>query len=101
MVSVRGGVDKKEKKKEGEKVPQNIYILNERMRFNLHCRFNENGIQIQKFTASAFRKLPSIYVFSYFPFGFEGRIWDLIVSVTDHCLSFYLNSLLITTSETI
>ena len=38
---------------------------------------------------SAFRKLPSIYVFSYFPFGFEGRIWDLIVSVPDHCLSFY------------
>ena len=29
------------------------------------------------------------YVFSYFPFGFEGRIWDLIVSVPDHCLSFY------------
>ena len=41
------------------------------------------------FTASAFRKLPSVYVFSYFPFGFEGRIWDLIVSVPDHCLSFY------------
>ena len=40
--------------------------------------------------ASAFRKLSSIYVFSYFPFGFEGRIWDLIVSVPDHCLSFYL-----------
>ena len=39
------------------------------------------------FAASAFRKLSSIYVFSYFPFGFEGRIWDLIVSV--HCLSFY------------
>ena len=31
----------------------------------------------------------SIYVFSYFPFGFEGRVWDLIVSVPDHCLSFY------------
>ena len=31
----------------------------------------------------------SIYVFSYFPFGFEGRMWDLIVSVPDHCLSFY------------
>ena len=31
----------------------------------------------------------SIYVFSYFPFGFEGWIWDLIVSVPDHCLSFY------------
>ena len=42
-----------------------------------------------RFTASAFRKLPSMYVFSYFPFGFEGRIWDLIVSVPDHCLSFY------------
>ena len=39
---------------------------------------------------SAFRKLSSIYVFSYFPFGFEGRIWDLIVSVPDHCLSFLL-----------
>ena len=36
-----------------------------------------------------FRNLPSIYVFSYFPFGFEGRVWDLIVSVPDHCLSFY------------
>ena len=42
-----------------------------------------------QFAASAFRKLPSVYVFSYFPFGFEGRMWDLIVSVPDHCLSFY------------
>ena len=42
-----------------------------------------------RFAASALRKLPSVYVFSYFPFGFEGRIWDLIVSVPDHCLSFY------------
>ena len=42
-----------------------------------------------RFTASAFRKLPSIYVLSYFPFGFEGRMWDLTVSVPDHCLSFY------------
>ena len=41
------------------------------------------------FAASAFRKLSSVYVFSYFPFGFEGRIWDLIVSVPDHCLYFY------------
>ena len=45
------------------------------------------------FAASAFRKLSSIYVFSYFPFGFEGRIWDLIVSVPDHCLSFYFTIL--------
>ena len=37
----------------------------------------------------AFHKLLSIYVFSYFQFGFEGRIWDLIVSVPDHCLPFY------------
>ena len=36
-----------------------------------------------------FRKLLSAEVFSYFPFGFHGRIWDLIVSVPDHCLSFY------------
>ena len=35
------------------------------------------------------RKLLSIYVFGYLPFGFEHRIWDLIVSVPDHCLSFY------------
>ena len=31
----------------------------------------------------------SFYVFSYFPFGFEGMMWDLIVSVPDHCLYFY------------
>ena len=36
----------------------------------------------------------TVYVFSYFPFGFEGRIWDLIVSVPDHCLSFYFPILL-------
>ena len=42
-----------------------------------------------RFTASAFRKLLSVYVFSYFPFGFEGRIWDVIVSVPDHYSSFY------------
>ena len=41
------------------------------------------------FAASAFRKLSSICVFSCFPFCFEGRIWDLIVSVPDRCLSFY------------
>ena len=45
-----------------------------------------------RFTASAFCKLLSIYVFSCFPFGFEGRMWDLIVSVPDHCLSFYLRN---------
>ena len=43
-----------------------------------------------RFTARAFRRLLSVYVFSYFPFGFEGRMWDLIASVPDHSLSFYL-----------
>ena len=42
-----------------------------------------------RFAASALRKLLSVCVFIYFPFGFEGRMWDLIVSVPDHCLSFY------------
>ena len=37
----------------------------------------------------AFWQQPSIYEFSYFPFGFEDRMLDLIVSVPDHCLSFY------------
>ena len=38
-----------------------------------------------RLTARAFRKLLSTYVFSYFPFSFEGRIWDLIVS---DCISY-------------
>ena len=41
----------------------------------------------------AFRELLSIYVFSYFPFGFEGRIWNLIVSVPDLCFPFYFSSM--------
>ena len=44
-----------------------------------------------RFTASAFRKPLAVYVFSYFPFGFEGRMWDLVVSAPDHCLSFYFS----------
>ena len=61
------------------------------IRFTVHSVHTvyKYGLPFIRFTASAFRKLPSIYVFSYFPFGFEGRIWDLIVSVPDHCLSFY------------
>ena len=46
-----------------------------------------------RFTARTFRKLLSMYVFSYvfsyFPFGFEGRIWDLIVSVSDHLFTLH------------
>ena len=29
------------------------------------------------------------FMYLVISFGFEGRIWDLIVSVPDHCLSFY------------
>ena len=43
-----------------------------------------------RFSTRAFHKLLSIYVFSFFPFGFGGKMWDLIVSVPDHCLSFLL-----------
>ena len=45
-----------------------------------------------RFTARAFHKLLSIYVFSYLPFGIECRIWNLIVSVPNHCLSFYFSA---------
>ena len=64
-------------------------ILNDIKR-SIDLAVDTNISTVLRFTASAFRKLPSIYVFSYFPFGFEGRMWDLIVSVPDHCLSFYL-----------
>ena len=65
------------------------YFVNFRQ-LNDHLFGNELSIP---FSASAFRKLPSIFVFSYFPFGFEGRMLDLIVSVPDHCLSFYFSIL--------
>ena len=29
------------------------------------------------------------YFYFFFADSFEGRMWDLIVSVPDHCLSFY------------
>ena len=59
---------------------------------NIYIYLFEKALFI-RFTTSAFRKLPSIYVFIYFPFGFEGRMWDLIVSVPDHCLSFYFTEI--------
>ena len=34
--------------------------------------------------------VPFVNSCQFMYFGFEGRIWDLIVSVPDHCLSFYL-----------
>ena len=56
--------------------------------FNYYVHLSRKELFI-RFTASAFRKLLSVYVLSYFPFGFEGRMWDLIVSVPDHCLSLF------------
>ena len=32
-------------------------------------------------------------------FGFEGRMWDLFVSVPDHCLSFYFRQYNFTTGK--
>ena len=62
-------------------------------RFQLNDHLHVFGKELfVRFTASAFRKLPSIYVLSYFPFGFEGRMWVLIVSVPDYCLSFLLSA---------
>ena len=55
-----------------------------RIRSNYCAMFN-------KLFVNSVHKLSSIYVFSYFLFGFEGRIWDLIVSVPDHCFSFYFS----------
>ena len=64
------------------------YFVNLKL-LNDHLFGKELFIQ---FTTSAFRKLLSIYVFSYFSFGFEDMMWDLIVSVPDHCLSFYFTT---------
>ena len=64
------------------------YMLRNKIN-KMNQKKNTNKHFILAHPNSAFRKLSSIYVFSYFPFGFEGRIWELIVSVPDHCLSFY------------
>ena len=37
------------------------------------------------------RERLSFYVCVFYPFGFEGMMWDSIVLVPDHCLSFYIN----------
>ena len=41
-----------------------------------------------RFTASACGQFMYLVISL---FGFEGRMWDLIVSVPDHCLSFYFS----------
>ena len=64
-------------------------FLHDRWKFcTTHLRQSGKKLFI-RVIARAFRKLLSVYVFSYFSFNFEGMIWDLIVSVPDRCLSFY------------
>ena len=46
-----------------------------------------------RFAVRAFRKVLSVYVLSYFHFGFEGRMWDWFLSVPDHCLSLYFDNI--------
>ena len=81
---------KKKKKKKKKKKPSNVYDQRSFTGFFSFETDHLSGKELFiRFTARAFRKLLSIYVFSYFPLGFEGRIWELIVSVPDYCLSFY------------
>ena len=42
-----------------------------------------------RFTVRVFRERLSVCVSSSFPFGFEGGMWDLILFISDHCLSIY------------
>ena len=39
-----------------------------------------------------FRECLSVCAFASFPYGFEGGIWDLIIFIPDHRLSFYFVS---------
>ena len=41
---------------------------------------------------SAYRESFSICVRASFTSGFEGGLWDLILLVLDHCLSFYIKN---------
>ena len=45
-----------------------------------------------RFTLCVFCERLSISVSHSFPFGFEGGMWDLIVSIPGHCLSIYFSS---------
>ena len=39
-----------------------------------------------------FRECLSVYAFASFPYGFEGGMWDMIIFIPDHRLSFYFMS---------
>ena len=53
-----------------------------RIRFDLYIMRQTACLVFNPITVDSF-------VFSHFLFSFEDRIWDLIVSVPDHSLSFY------------
>ena len=42
-----------------------------------------------RFTVCVFRERLSVCECASFSFSFEGKMWDLIVSVSDHCFSIY------------
>ena len=44
---------------------------------------------VKRIIVRVFRERLSICECASFPFGTESELWDLIVLVSDHCLSFY------------
>ena len=75
MIAIRSLID--------QVVSLPVKLLNNEYALRRYARLSGRELFV-RFSAHAFRGLMSICVFSYFPFGFEGRMWDLIVSVPDH-----------------
>ena len=65
-----------------------VHPANTRISLRIHTVCSESSLALsgKLRTQGFFLQTAAI---SYFPFGFEGRMWDLIVSAPDHCLSFY------------
>ncbi|MEW8547338.1 MAG: hypothetical protein AB2693_27840, partial [Candidatus Thiodiazotropha sp.] len=42
-----------------------------------------------RFTVRVFRKHVNLCTCTSFPIGFKSGMWDLIVLIPEHCLSFY------------
>ena len=59
---------------------------------NIHNILSRYTTCLSRFTVRVFRERLSIYLCVSFAFGFEGGMWDLIVLVLDHCLSFILSN---------
>ena len=56
------------------------------VRMMKNCLFGEE--LFVRFTVRVYCESLSVCVCAYFPTGFEGGMWNLIVSVPDHCVSF-------------